>query len=1106
MASFRSFSEIVSTMIQRLSLTQPNLDTKPGTVSRDVFVDLPADQISRLYNALSAVSEKQSLATTSGSDLEKLAANYGLSKSPGSAASGIVVFCANSLVSDISIPSGTIVTARNGIQFRTIGNYLMSSSDKNRLSANSSRMRKGLNIAGINTLYALEIPVQAVRVGTAGNVGSLQIVTTELRFPVVVTNLTSMTGATNRESDDSFRAKILSVFTGANVGTSSGYRNSILGADGVVDAMVVEPGNSLMLRDGTETLALDDGSTRILNSGTGGKVDIYVLGRSIEQLSESFIFTDLSGSGNITDERNDFVLGQSNQDLTRTIEERRLISFSTGTLPAQPVDSLVSVAGSLSGILSKAYSDSNGVTRGSYELVKDLNPESGGSPFGFDKLHFISSNKEVMGETIIKPSNYSVDALPFTDISNLDLVYIDINEVAENSKVSISGNRYIQLLHKPVVKVSKIQNKTTGETYSVVSQTLNADGLNETGIVQISGKTYPTVADILSCNYTWRHSFDRYIDYATDGIGQFKDNLSSDSVDWTSTGGVESETAFLTKSNDNLLYQVQLSSVVNKINSIYLKKTTTVTASIVQNADAQPTLGAVIPLTEDSINDMISIKRNSDGLELYNTKAGDGSFQSRTIYFPSDSPAILGDSVIVSYNKTELYDVDGGDGSFYNSIAVLPSDTVLDLNNILSAVESAYLGGDEVYVKYVAAAAGIVPSTAFSSLPITGNDTNNSLFSNVSFPAFSTNQPTNFSYSLGSIRSINRFGPTKIKVDVSGISTSGKIKIAGTTLNRYVLNLTSGISRSGNTFNLETELKKALGVNSIPSTVGIGRIDKVVTITSSGAENEEFDVIGYSIANPTYHLGWAQSNPSLNNFTFTLPSTPVNNSIVTSSGDVIRVTILVYNTSAFEELYFNLSGSRITENRFARINNISVSSGFRSSSGNLVGSLIASAACQPNSGSTYLVDYKFSSPKEGERITVTYNINRVIIDATTTIESVRPVTADVLVKEASEILVDVSGTILINDDALADTNKIIENVINAVSVLLNTSKLGSTVDYSDIISVAAAESGVDSVNISLFNESGMFGRKAYIKALDNQTISPGSILFDAVSRNKFRIN
>ena len=111
MSTFRSFSEIVATMIQRLRLTQPNLDTKPGSVSRDLFVDIPADQIARLYSAINLVSEKQSLATTSGRDLDKLASNFGTSRNTGSAANGIVVFCSNSIIADIPIPTAGIKDA-----------------------------------------------------------------------------------------------------------------------------------------------------------------------------------------------------------------------------------------------------------------------------------------------------------------------------------------------------------------------------------------------------------------------------------------------------------------------------------------------------------------------------------------------------------------------------------------------------------------------------------------------------------------------------------------------------------------------------------------------------------------------------------------------------------------------------------------------------------------------------------------------------------------------------------------------------------------------------------------------------------------------------------
>jgi len=1095
-------------MIQRLGFTQPNLDTKPGTVSRDLFVDLPADQIAKLYSAVGVVAEKQSLATTSGRDLERLAANFGAGRNTGSAANGIVIFCTNTLVGDISIPTGTLVTARNGIKFRTIGNFVMSATDKNRLAANASRMKKGLRIAGLNSSYVLEVPVQAVRQGTGGNVASLQIVSTNLPFAVSVTNLTSMTGGTNRETDDSFRSRILAVFSGANVGTSAGYRNSLLGVNGVLDALIVEPGDTLMLRDGTETLETGDGTDRIISSGTGGKVDAYILGRKVEAISESFIFTDLSGSGNIIDERNDHILGQTGQDPTRTSEERRVLAFKNGTLPAQPIDSIISVVGSSSGTLVEAFVDSDGITHGNFELEKDLNPETGGSPFGFDKIHFVSNTKIVSGEGITKAGSFSIDPLSFTDIDNIIQVYRDINEVGENSEVSSAGKEFVRLMHTPAVRVSKVQNKTTGELYSVVDQNLDSDGLNNEGVIEISGRSLPTPADVLSVNYTWRQVYDKYVDYGgSDSLSQFQDPSASDSIDWTPSGGIFEEESVITKSDDELVYEVELGYNINKVISAYQKIELSGSISVVDTVGVTDVVGIEIDSEEDAIENVISIRRESDGLELYNTKEADGSFVARIIYLPSDSPGAIDDEIIIHYNKVEVFDVDRTDGSFYNNIITLPSDSILDTEEVLDTVEDLYLSGDSIYVSYVADINSIYPKTTLGNLPITGGGASNELSGLGQAETSGTNQPIFFNYDTSSDEvSIARFGPTKIDVGISGISKPGKVKISGVTMNRYEIDIAAGVSMSGLTLDIESELKTALGLTSIPGNVGIARVDHVYTLDSDGEMDEEFDLLGYYLNDITYDIGTGQVDSDLENYEVTLPSTSNNNSISLSSSDVVRVVILVYNSEAYEELYFTDSGHRITDNQFGRIDMISVSSGFRSIAGNLVGSIEVNPISQPGNGNTYYVDYDFLAPKEGERISISYNVNKLITSSTIEIERVRPVTADILIKEAEELTIDVEGTILINDNALGEAGKIVENATNSVSNLLNTSKLGTVVDYSDIIAVVAAENGVDSVNISLFNESDKTGRKAFIRALDNQTISPGTIVFEAVSRNKFRIN
>jgi copper chaperone CopZ len=171
----------------------------------------------------------------------------------------------------------------------------------------------------------------------------------------------------------------------------------------------------------------------------------------------------------------------------------------------------------------------------------------------------------------------------------------------------------------------------------------------------------------------------------------------------------------------------------------------------------------------------------------------------------------------------------------------------------------------------------------------------------------------------------------------------------------------------------------------------------------------------------------------------------------------------------------------------------------------LIGSVRIDSFSQPVTSSSYYSDYKFTAPIEGERLTIRYNLNRLIADVTSSLEKVRCITADVLVKESPTLSVNVSGEIIVNSDFTSEVNTVIENASNAVVNLLGSVRLGTTVDYSDIINVVTNVPGVDSVNISLFNESGSTGRRTYIKALDNQAISAGSVTFNSIARKDFRI-
>ena len=775
MSTYKSFNEIVSTMLEQLKLIQPNLDTKAGTVSRDLFIDLPADQLEKLYRLISMVSDKQSPDTAVGSDLDRYASNYGLTRKVGSPSIGIVIFTTNNLSTDIAIPNNSLVTSKSGVNFKIIGNYFFSAADKGRHAATAARIKKALQLAGISDKYAIEIPVQATRVGTNGNVGSLQITNHNLDFDIKVINLASISGGANGESDTQFRNRVSSIFSGANTGTSLGYKNAVLNINGISDALVVQPGNTLMLRDGTEIIEINDGTKRIISSGTGGKVDIYVLGEQLIEVNDSFVFTDSSGVGKIQDERNDYVVGQGSSDITLTSEERRVLASSSGIIPLQPVSNIVSVSGSSSGTLQQKSVSTSGVISGSYELIKDDNSDTGGSPFAFDRVHFISGTKAVIGESLGKSSFNSISLLNFTDIQEISSVYSDILIKSENSNVSSADRSVIKTLHSPILSASSVQNKTTGEIYSVESLVLDPEtGLNIDGTITISGKNLPSQSDVLSVAYTWRKFFDKYVDY-NGYTPRVIEQSASDSIDWGLSNLIREESSIIEKSDDGNSYIVNVTNEISRVSSVFFQSIETTTVqSVITNG---VTKSAIILASVSSISNVNRIT-NSVGLEVFNTTTSDGYFSGLTIFLPSDSPVGIGDSVVVYINRVELYNVENTDASFFASTITLPSDSILDSNDLSTSVFDAYTAGYSIYVSYIANLETVVSKYALSLFPITGYDTTLSLSDSALTTIPTSYQPIKYKYNESGIAvDYVKYTPCNLLLELTNSSKPGKIRI-----------------------------------------------------------------------------------------------------------------------------------------------------------------------------------------------------------------------------------------------------------------------------------------------------------------------------------------
>lgn len=1075
MATFRTFRDVVISFIEYLRLTQPDLDTKPGTVSRDLFIDAPGQEIANLYTELRNVSNLQSLFSANGTDLSRLASNYGVTKSTGTVSTGVATLTTNNMDVDVLIPQGSILTARNGITFKTTETISMYSASSNVYRANASRISQDLILAGITDEFAVDVNVECAITGSGGNIGRFTLTTHNIDGISNVTNLSTFSGGTDVESDSEFRTRILSIFAGSNTGTALGYETSLSSLNGVQDSIVIRPGDPLLTRDGTEVIEDSSGSAIVSDPGTGGKVDIYILGSDLESEVDTFIYNDNSGIGDITDTSNDHVIGQRDQSTTKNVSQRRVESLSDEELPFQPVSSIESVVGSSSGSnFVEKYTDSLGQSRGNFELVKDSG-DYGGSPFGFDKLHWISNEIQLEGEEVSKGSFNGTDALDFADINRIRTITQDISITNENSTVNSSDRSLVYVNLTPVRTVSRVTNVSTGERYTISNQ--NPDGeigeINTTGKIIISGSTLPTATDVLQVDYTWIKTFDSTFDF--DNLDfSYVERTAQDSVDWSFGNYVKNEPVAVEDDGYGNL-SITLTHPISKIFSVNRYTSETTSSS-----------DGIISLT-NTVSNVIDAKRASDGAEIYNTDAADGTLPgNKSIILPSDTLAVDGDNVVVRYNAVDIFSPDGYDtGTFTGNTVYLATDVSYD--------------GEEVLVNYAANVLSLIPETNIEDFPAIQYNNQFSINGNIL-----GEQPTSNIISGTTVVQNLRRAASNIKVTVGAIPSSGTISLSGSSIKKVSDVLVTATSGTGLVVDLASAIRDDLGTSSIPTTIKVVKLNKIerVNINSSRqvtSVDTIYDIVNYKLLDNFYDLDVALKDTALGATKILLPETSNNLDAPLVTGDVVRVTFYYINTSDSETLYFSRNGTQITEKVYSSISRITSNYGFQNTSGETIGTFSIKNFNQPLSNTSYNVDYDYVAPKENERITITYNYNKLITDATLTIENVRPITADVLIKEASARDIDVDIRIVLLSEYANQEQTVIEDARDAITSFLNANSLGTTVDSSDIVDKLYSVAGIDRVRIMSFGFSDA-GNVLSVTAKKNEYLRAGTVTIISESR------
>jgi len=687
MVTIRSVNEIILSLIDYYRLAQPDLDTKPGTVARDLMIDGPSSQLALLYDQLSSVSSQQSMRLVIGADLDKLAKNFGVIRKQSTSATGVALLTFASINAPIPINTGSLVISNNGFSYSITSGVSVTPGSSNFYRSVASKFQDQLDAAGIKDQYAVEVTVIATTAGSSGNIGTLSLNRTNVSGVSNVTNINSFTGGTDQEDDSNFRNRVLAAFSGSSIGTALGYLNTALGTTGVSDAAVIEPGDALMTRDGTVVSIASDGTRTIVSEGSGGKVDVIVLGSSLVQNTDTFIYKDKSNNTDPTSVKNDVVIGQIAADVNKTINRKRIDDLKAGQVPAQPVNDILTVTGSISGsnFIAKT-TDTYGRVSGNFELLKDTGVY-GGSPFGFDTFHWVSNKISLFSEDRIKSQFNGQDPTTFTDVLEIPQVQQSLSITNENSIVT-SDKSIIQLLHTPATSITRVFNVNTGERYIITDQDLDETGVyNTTGRIQISGNTLPSTSDLLQVDYSWIVNFDQHSDY--DGLTQTSNPRNvTDSIDWGYSSAIHNERVnFVLTVGDNF-FTGTTSHPVDTVVSTNVFTEVDAAVTLVTSGTYVNRLSVVIdhlPVTVDSV-DQITLKNSN--IEIYNSAQANGSFTVTTevvgieilyvltVILPNDTVAKAGDTVSVILNSTNVFHSEETAGSSSGTQITIPSSLI----------------------------------------------------------------------------------------------------------------------------------------------------------------------------------------------------------------------------------------------------------------------------------------------------------------------------------------------------------------------------------------------------------------------------------------------
>jgi uncharacterized phage protein gp47/JayE len=272
----RTRQQIINDLVAAIKGRDTTIETGFGPV-KDIVID-PVSLVAReLYLQIKRVFDVQFLKNAELMTIEELDL-LGESllikrKGPRSATGSVFFLTSSKPVSNITVPAGvplatTPVAASVGFQsFVTTRTAIFYAASADAFFNPGSGF------------YEFEVPIQAITPGASGNSAAGTIRTLQRQIPTIasVLNKSATSGGRDSETNTEYSRRIRLALLGTDKGTSGGLRRFGLNDSRVVDALVVQSGDPLLIRE--EQVA--------------GAVDVYILGEEATVDQQPDVYTGL---------------------------------------------------------------------------------------------------------------------------------------------------------------------------------------------------------------------------------------------------------------------------------------------------------------------------------------------------------------------------------------------------------------------------------------------------------------------------------------------------------------------------------------------------------------------------------------------------------------------------------------------------------------------------------------------------------------------------------------------------------------------------------------------------------------------------------------------